>query len=219
MLINKTLDLKFEWKRHFKNLNEKGTFIKSDDVKFSIELMSILKHRFLYSKNPNNLPVKLCEFPFKDDIHVFTILLPEKNHLEKIENTLNDPKIFNELLDQMKYVEVNSVLPKFNIKDTFSLMDIFKQINMIADFDQKGYGLAVGGSFYSSFINVDFSFVNAKCSTNVVLARDSIFNQKNVISHPGEDFNCDNPFLFFIRNKHTRLILFMGKLMVPDYNN
>lgn len=217
MILNNNLDLKLSWKREFNSINEKGTFTKPNNEQISIELMNIPKHRFLYSKNPKGYPIKLCEFPFLNEDYAFTILLPEKNSLKDIELKLNN-RLFNELVKEMKFVEVNSVLPKFKIKDEFDLCNVLKALgaNSLIDFSSKKHGLCVDKAFYTSTIDVNYKSVLASSETNVILTRESNPTVKANLDHPCEEFNCENPFLFYIRNKSSNLILFMGKLMVPD---
>lgn len=217
VLLSSSMNLKLSWKREFNLISEKGTFTKANNEIINIDLMSLPMQKFLYAKNPKGLLIKLCEFPFLNDDYAFTILLPEKNCIGDIETKLNN-KLFNELVKEMKYVEVNSVLPKFKIKDEFDLCKVLKALGAesLFDFGKKKNGLCVDSSFYKTVIDVGYKSVEVHSETSAVLTREPSLPTKPSLDHPCEEFNCENPFLFFIRNKSSGLILFMGKLMVPD---
>jgi serine protease inhibitor len=219
MILTSSLDLKLEWKRPFEDMKDKGTFEKPDGQAITINLMNIPKHRFLYCKNPCNLPAKLCEFPFANEDFVFTIVLPERHTIERVERELT-ADLFEKCTAQMKYVEVNSVLPKFLIEDRFDLVKFLDSVGIgsLTNFENKDYGLCVSEAFYRSSIDVRNTAVLVSAEASSVLSRDETLNVDGV-EHPCEEFVCDNPFLFFIRNKYTKLILFVGKLTVPNVSN
>jgi serine protease inhibitor len=219
MILTNSLDLKLDWKRPFQDMSEKGSFEKPDGALISINLMNIPKHRFLYCKNPCDLPVKLCEFPFANEDFAFTIILPEKNTIDRVEKELN-AEMFDKITAKMKYVEVNSVLPRFTVEDRFDLVKFLNQIGAgsLTDIENKDYGLCVSELFYKSKISVQNMTVVVSTETNAVLTRDEALNV-DCVDHPCEEFVCDNPFLFYVRNRHTKLILFMGKLVVPNVSS
>lgn len=164
------------------------------------------------------MPLKICEFPFRQGDLAFTIILPEKNCIEVVENQLS-PLFLDRLIAQMKPVEVNAVLPKFSINDRFDLRKVLNGLGGedLLDFKSRENGLCLLDAFYESTIKVNYKEVQATQKDTFVMTRENWGNDKNEKrEHPCEDFNCENPFIFFVRNTKTKLVLLMGKLMVPD---
>ena len=141
--------------------------------------------------------------------------MPEKKLIDQVEEKLNY-ELFDSLVKQMKYVEVNSIIPKFQIKDEYDLCKILRSLGVdsLIDFKSKKNGLCIDKGFYVTKIVVSDKTVSINSETNFILSREP--SDKAIIDHPSEEFNCENPFLFYVRNKSSNLILFMGKLVVPN---
>ena len=217
LILSNLVEFDLEWKTGFDATSEKGTFTKSNNEKIKIELMRINRNRFMYAKNPKGLPLRICEFPFKNEALVFTLLLPEKNALTQIESLI-DNTLFNELIGHMKMTEVNSMLPKFEISDHYDLVKILNGLkaDSLLDFNCKEDGLCIDKAFFKSQINVSYMSASGSSETNMVLSRNpDEMHHSCVFDSSCEEFNCQNPFMFYIRNVNTKLILFMGKLLVP----
>ncbi|CAF0718392.1 unnamed protein product [Brachionus calyciflorus] len=215
MILNNSLSFDLAWKKEFNLTSQKGLFTKPNSEKISIELMNIPRNKFLYAKNPLGLPLKICEFPLSNEDYAFTILLPEREMIDIIEERL-DYEIFDAIVREMRFVEVNTILPKFSITDELDLCPILRILGAesLVDFKNKKNGLCIDKAFYKTNITINEKSVSFNSDTNLILTRESFPNLN--LDHPSEELNCENPFLFYIRNKSSNLILFMGKLIVPE---
>jgi serine protease inhibitor len=122
----------------------------------------------------------------------------------------------------MKLVEVGSALPKFRIEDRYDLTKVLAKTGLgsLCDFANRKDGLCIDEAFYTSSISVSGESVSVSSQTSMALCRDErLRDERAGVEHPCDDFVCDNPFLFFVRNRRTKLILFMGKLVVPNETN
>jgi serpin B len=111
---------------------------------------------------------------------------------------------------------LNILLPKFQIYDHLDYEDLFRQTTSLIDFSKIKTGLGINKSTYKSFIRLCEKGIEASCCSNFSLSHNEINYKNSFKEHPSEDFKCDRPFLFFIREKKTKIILFMGKLLIPN---
>ncbi len=74
----------------------------------------------------------------------------------------------------------------------------------------RGYVLKINEVVHQTFIEVNENGTEAAAAT----AEDMAYSKP-----PGEvfDFKPDHPFMFFIEDKRTGCILFMGKIENPEY--
>lgn len=219
LVFENRFDFQFEWKEPFTK-NNKRIFTKVNNKRIEIELMTLPKQRFLYAKNPLNLPLKICEFPFRDECHSFMIILPDNGCLAQIEAQLNT-KLLDELISQLDYVEVNSVMPKFKIDDEFNVRELLQQLGAgcLFDFSERKSGLCAVRACYQSKLSVQADGVCSRTDNTFVFSQsDEQATNRSDDNHPCEDFTCDNPFIFVIRNRKFNLIMCIGKLLIPDSN-
>lgn len=168
----------------------------------------------MYCKNPLGMPLKICELPFEDTNLVFTIILPDPNTITALESQLNAP-LFDQLLSQMQPTAINSTLPVFSIQHRVDFRQTLKELGVsdLCEFDLRQDGLFISHAYFETSITVRNETVLAKHTNLFLMTRKEaeINNQPDNI-----DFrDCENPFLFFIRDAKTNLILFMGKLASP----
>ena len=217
LILENFIDFNFDWKVPFDVTIEKAVFTKSNNEKVKTELMLLKNLKFFYSKNPRGLPIRICEFPFRNENFAFTIILPEVGSFLYIESVLNFT-LFNQMVEEMKLTEVNSILPKFRISERSNLIKILQNLNAdsITNFDYREHGLCLDKAFYNCEINVGYNSVMGNSSTSLFLSRNSDDSKDpNLFVHSCEEFNCTNPFIFFIRDVKSKLIIQMGKLLVP----
>ena len=117
----------------------------------------------------------------------------------------------------MKPKSVSTIFPKFLITDQFDVNKIIESMGGEDIFAQYPYSIALQNSFFQSRMNIDYNSASASANTHFILGKsESIVQGESVLpDRPSEDFKCDKPFVFFLRERSTGLILFMGKLMVP----
>lgn len=217
MILSNNTEFKSDWKTSFIPTTSPGCFTKANDEKLPVEIMKIPNSKLLYAKNPLKMPLKICEFPFMNESYAFTVLLPDKGSIEAIEKDL-DSKTFSDLINSMRPKSVSTIFPKFLITDQFDLNKIIEKMGGEDIFTQLPYSISIQNSFFQSQINIDYHSAAATANTHFILGKSENVDESSepiLTEHPTEEFKCDKPFVFFLRERNTGLILFMGKLMVP----
>jgi serine protease inhibitor len=217
--INTLIDFTCEWENRFEQIKKKGFFLTADKAKIRASFMQ-LEAKLKYAKSPRGMPLKICDIPFICSSFVLTVLMPNENFMNEIESKL-DYKLFSDLVDSMQDKRVKIDLPMFDIKDEYDIRRVLREMNatLLDNFDSVSHGVCLDKAFYSSSIYVNHKLVSSTAKTDFLLSRSEEKSLKLCLDHPSDEFNCERPFLFFIRELNTKLILFMGKLMVPVTEN
>jgi serpin B len=131
--------------------------------------------------------------------------------------------------DQIKsYLEkadtstVHLYLPKFKVEYDLSLKPVLSTMGMASSFVQGDFSnlfeesliLAIDDVLHKAFIEVDEEGTEAAAATVVVIVELSAGGggKPRIVS-------IDQPFIFFIREKHSNTILFAGKMLDPTMGN
>jgi serpin B len=153
------------------------------------------------------------------------IVLPEKvGGLEAVESSL-DAKKLGDLVQGMKKERVNAIIPKFEVApaESLSLGATLIEMGMKTAFDRKKADftaianppspddrLAIGKVFHKAFVKVDEKGTEAAAATAVLMPGPGSAPVQAI------DFKADHPFLFFIRDTKSGLVLFMGRVADPS---
>jgi serpin B len=224
MIITNTLYFKGNWLIKFDvDDTQKEPFYNSSSSEEGtlVDMMYVRKY-FSYGESKN---AKVVELPYKGKDLSMYIVLPEENNVEDFENkfTLSD---YNELKSTMEPgQDVRIWLPKFTFETKTKLSDPLIEMGVVDAFDvenadfsgifdsqkmPRGYVLKIDDVVHQTFIEVNETGTEAAAAT----AEDMAYSKP-----PGEvfDFKADHPFMFFIEDKRTGCILFMGKVENPEY--
>ncbi|KAF5908474.1 leukocyte elastase inhibitor-like [Clarias magur] len=165
--------------------------------------------------------LQVLDLPYVDEELSMVVLLTEESvdgsdPLQKLESDLTvnkliewaNPERMNRSTDIILY------LPKFKLEEQYSLKDTLSEMGMSTLFqagaaDLTGMSIQ-GGLFVSSVTHKAFVEVNEKFTVAAAAAA--------VVAdccRPEKQFMADHPFLFFIRHKPTKSILFFGKFRGP----
>ena len=115
-------------------------------------------------------------------------------------------------LQNMRETHVDLHLPRFKMEESYDLKDTLRTMGMVnifnGDADLSGMtgsrGLSVSKVLHKAFVEVTEEGAEAAAATAVVVVE---------LSSPStnEEFHCNHPFLFFIRQNKTNSILFYGR--------
>jgi len=169
------------------------------------------------------LDAEVVELPYIGDRLSMYIVLPRQKYgLFDLENKMpkkNIHEMFKEMFKGGRKVKVNIFLPKFKLEQSLELTDHFKKLGMTAMFDRRNAdfsGMAgdPGDLFVSDVIQKAFIEVNEEGS-EAAAATAVVFHYKSGRRF-AKQFRCDHPFMFFIRDKKTKMVLFSGRVVDPS---
>ena len=116
--------------------------------------------------------------------------------------------------------KVHLEIPKFRIESETNLVSILSRLGMKKMFQQgvanfKGISDIspyVSNAIQKAFIEVDETGTEAAAATAVL----SRWHKVALPPKKLEQFVADHPFLFFVRDLQTKLLLFQGRVAVPS---
>lgn len=167
--------------------------------------------------------VKVLEMPYRGEGMSMVFLLPNKvDGLAALEQKLTAAE-FDSFIDALELNERLEVdLPKFEIdppspialKETLQSLGIriaFDKVKAdftgIANPKDSAERLYISKIFHKAFVHVDEEGTVASAATS------SLLSARGAMP---ETFKADHPFLFFLRDKKTGMILFMGRVVDPS---
>ncbi|MCU0440731.1 MAG: serpin family protein, partial [Raineya sp.] len=164
---------------------------------------------------------QVVELPYQNNrISMFIALPKVKNQIKNIQNQINIAKI--EAWEKaMKFELTNLSMPKFTIRtDVIDLIEILKNMGLkvlfndeanLSNMSENGY---INKFIHKAFINIDEKETEASAVTlQKEYPKDEEKNPKP-IPKPKE-FHANHPFVFWIKEKESGMILFMGRLDNP----
>ncbi len=215
-VMTNTIYFKGQWKTAFdKEKTHSNIDFYADDNIYKVDMMhmSHLSNKtFNYAEDDGT---KILELPYKGDRLSMFIILPEKGKMHEFENLLSYEEI-KQLKQKMEQTELYALaIPKFTFKSRYILNNVLEQLGMQTVFtgsaDLSGMtgkrDLQVSKIIHQTFIEVDEEGTEA-AATAIVIGT-------TAIGPHGPFFIADHPFIFFIEDKETGEILFMGRYSKP----
>ncbi len=213
-LIN-AIYFKAEWQYKFdKNLTDKGLFILEDGSQIQTDMMQTNGAKIHYFRNTM---LRLIDIPYGNGQFSMCILVPTYNHsLEDIISSLDRPS-FSQWLDSSDTATSKIYMPKFKIEYKTLLNDILSNMGMAIAFTDgadlsrlfdEPLDLFISRVIHQAVIEVNEEGSEAAAATAVEIMETSLPPEP-------ENITINEPFIFFIREKHSSAILFAGKLMDP----
>jgi serpin B len=169
--------------------------------------------------------VKLLDLPYQGGELSMLVVLPDAG-VDAVESRLA-PAVLDKWVSALQVVNVDVALPKFEIDPaaSTSLADTLKSLGMPLAFErlQADFtGIAnppnpedrlyISQVFHKAFVKLDEQGTEAAAASAVVMAR---AGGAAPVGAPPE-FHADRPFLFFLRDVKTNMVLFMGRVSDPS---
>ncbi len=174
---------------------------------FNVPMMQKVA-KFQYGENNG---MKIIRLPYKNGNISMLVILPEENKtgLESLNHA-----ILANMIKNMKNFRVDLWLPKFKTENNFNLNDLFMSLGVKiaftnnADFSgiTQDEGLKIDAIIHKTFIEVDEKKTEAAAATAITMVRTTAIRPENP-----KIFHADRPFLYFIIDDETGVILFMGR--------
>lgn len=215
MVIANAIYFKGKWAEQFeKSYTKPKPFYISENDTVKVDMMQQTSH-FNYMENDN---LKMLELPYEGDRLSMFIVLPKKvDGLKSVEQNISS-QMLNGCFSQLKSTKVRVTLPKFKLETSYNLNSSLKQMGMPSAFNHLADFSGISGKddlfisnvLHKAFVETDEEGTEAAAATVI------IFETKCCMRELPETFNADRPFIFFIKDKLTDLILFMGRINNPE---
>jgi len=194
------------------------------DKDFSATPSSTVTVKMMRQENEFNfahldkLSSSMVELPYNGNRIVMQVLLPLERHgLAEVEEMMKTQRVnVNELFEEESVItKLNVQLPKFKLEKTIHLASHLKSMGIkdmfsdgVADFSgiDGTKQLYVSQVLQKAFVEVNEEGSEAAAATGTVMIESSS------MPAPPEQFIADHPFIFFIRDKTTGMLLFQGRV-------
>lgn len=179
--------------------------------------MMHIKKKFRYF-NHRDLDSTILAMDYKGSRLSMVIVLPNKRDgLAEVEAKLAKADLY-EIDRGLHSVEVEVSLPRFKLEESLELVEYLQAMGMKDLFDEVRSDLSgISGNrdlFVSNVIHKAFLEVNEKGSEAAAATGVVMMMRAMPVGPP--EFVADHPFLFYIRDHQTGLVLFAGRLSQPS---
>ncbi|CAH1774679.1 unnamed protein product [Owenia fusiformis] len=228
ILVN-AIYFKADWKHTFDTKNTKPAPFYSPGKRITVNMMMQSfneSQRHVYIKD-KDLDAHILELPYKGDEVSMIIMLPVSNSgdglktLKDLEEKLNATKLasIQKEIDCHNFTEdnreVNLYFPKLLIKWRSELVGHLRNLGMVdvfsfvANFSRICHNSDTCGLFFNKVIHQTFVEVNEEGTEAAAV---TVLAQAISIGGGPVTLRVDRPFLFLIRHKKSKVILFMGHI-------
>jgi serpin B len=167
---------------------------------------------------------QVLELPYDSDRLAMVVVLPKtRGGLPALERAMNEGAI-RSWTASLGTATVHVTLPRFTMKTHFSLRGALAAMGMPSAFDAHAAdfsgmdgtkSLVIGDVLHEAFVAVDEKGTEAAAASAVDMTLECDYV---VTLPPPIEFRADHPFLFFVKEKETGSVLFMGRVTEPTGN-
>jgi serpin B len=171
--------------------------------------------------------VKVLELPYQNGEASMVVVLPDAaDGLAAMEQKMTAATI-EAWMGALSHERVSVSLPRFEIdpQGSLSLKDALQALGVKRAFERLGAdftGIAnppnpedrlyISNVFHKAFVKLDEQGTEAAAATAVTMARAGAA----MPTEPPKEFKADHPFLFFLRDARSGMILFVGRVADPS---
>ncbi|XP_069173970.1 serpin B3-like isoform X2 [Procambarus clarkii] len=218
MVLVNAVYFKGEWKKQFKNsATEDEEFWITDSESTMVPMMHITDNYCM--QHDKDLGATFLVMEYKGSRLSMVFVLPDKRDgLAKVEANLPSVNL-NKIGTNLPLVKVRVTLPKFKITKSLELVNHLKEMGVKDLFDASRSDLSgITGTkdlFVTDVIHQAYLEVNEKGSEAAAATaiQGMVGSSWCLELHR---FVADHPFLFFIKDQRSGLVLFAGRLAVPQ---
>ena len=220
MVLISAFYIKADWKTKFyhKRTTEEDFFV-SPTIKVKSQMMKT-KGDFLWA-NLETLACTMVELPYTGGRIVLQVLLPnEKHKIGEVEEKLMNHRIQELFQHASNYETVDIHLPKFKLEQTINLKNHLVTLGVkdmfvpgLADFSgiDGTSQLCVSRVLQKVSVEITEEGTEAAAATAVIIEKATCPKPS-----PSKQFVANHPFIFFMRDRTTGMLLFMGKMANPQ---
>jgi serpin B len=180
-----------------------------------------LMHQMDQVKYMEDDDLQAVELPYGKGELSMVILLPrDADGCTHLESKLS-PASLSRALGKMSKQKVEIFLPRFKLESEFDLGKNLQNMGMKDAFDDKADFSGIDGTkmlYISHVFHKAWGEVNEE-GTEAAAATAVTMQLKGIVKNPPPPppvFRADHPFIFFIRDTRSGLLLFMGRLSQPS---
>ncbi len=213
LVLTNAIYFKADWSNPFtEKFTQPAEFTLLDGKKTQVQMMAT-DAKYMYAKG---IGYQAIELPYKSNKLSMFIILPDEGKFSEVETSLNGNGL-NKAFANLELIQVNLKMPKFTFETSSNLVDSLEALGMtdafsaeLADFSgiDGTRDLFISHALHKAFISVDEKGTEAAAATALVF---------QLVSMPMKiiDLTIDRPFLFYIFDKQSGTLLFMGRLVNP----
>jgi serpin B len=204
---------KGSWASKFEERNTwKAPFYRLDGRSATVPLMS-QSHEYRLTRWAD---ASALEFPYQGNAISMVVILPERRDgLPALEARLpSEMAGWLARIDAARPEEVEAYLPRFRVETSLNLNEALMNLGMTAAFEDADFSgmngegrLAISDVFHKAFVEVTEQGTTAAAATAADMALGG------GVKNP--TFRADHPFLFLIRDRRTKALLFLGRFVGP----
>jgi len=211
-LVN-AIYFKGSWLSEFKQANtQEGIFHLLDGGQVTISMMhsGAAAQRYVRAED-----YQAVELPYSGYQTAMVVVMPDEGKFEAFEKRLSS-ELLEDILSGLGYFDITLTMPKFKIESSFDLSDTLAKMGMPVAFDrdQADFSgmdgqrdLFISNVQHKAYVMVDEKGAEAAAGTGVAIKPVSIMEQRVVV--------VDRPFLFFIYDRTSGTVLFIGRILNP----
>ncbi|XP_076991411.1 serpin B13-like isoform X4 [Tamandua tetradactyla] len=216
VLVN-TVYFRGQWDAEFKKENTKEEeFWLNKDTSKSVPMMK--QYHSFHFTSLEDLQAKILGIPYKgNDLSMFVLLPNDIDGLEKIIDEITPGKLIEWTSPgHMEEKNVNLHFPRFHVEESYELEAVLPAMGMADAFNEhtadfsgmsSRSGLHAQKFLHRSLIVATEEGTEATAATGMGLV--------NTSGRDHENFHCNHPFLFFIKQSGADSILFFGRFSSP----
>ncbi|XP_067134335.1 serpin B3-like [Centruroides vittatus] len=211
MILLNAIYFKGIWKKTFDvDATKNETFLNYGVQRAAVPMMN-MKETFPYADFQDE-GFRALELPYKgEDIGMVIVLPNAMDGLNKLVNEIDVDKL-QDIFSNLTPRKVNIKLPKFKMEDFRELKQSFQSLGMRDAFNGEADFSGISGKrdlhvssiLHKAVIEVNEEGSEAAAATGIL----SVVRTRSFTSN----FFVNRPFLFFIRDRRTDMILFAGRI-------
>ncbi|MBA2727119.1 MAG: serpin family protein [Parachlamydiaceae bacterium] len=221
MLLISTIYMRGKWLKPFnEDFTRQTPFYPHESKSMTVPMMTVTG-TFSYLKGSD---FSIVELPYDSrnseglDVSMYVILPKDIFGLSMFEKKINEQNL-QSWISKMAPTQLIISMPKFKIVSAFSFDGILAKMGMVAPFSDNADFSKINGLQdlkISKIVQKSYIMVNEK-GTEAAAAAGIIAVSKSAVIGSSEIFLVDHPFMFFILDKTSGGILFMGKVTQPQF--
>lgn len=220
LVLTNAIYFKGTWKKPFDKQNSSDApFYVDPKTTVTVPLMHMSNGKYLYTESKN---LQILELDYAGDALSMVIVLPKDKNIANLEKELS-PKNLTAWLEELSYNTINLYLPRFSFGTAYTLNDTLMDLGIKAAFSSamppRGAdfsGIDGKKDLFISLIAHQATLEVNEEGTVATAATAVVMNMKSMRPQQAIEFRADHPFIFFIQEKTTGTILFMGRVVNPS---